>query len=211
MAEHSFSVNSILPAHLSDLERDLDIALARIENVNIPISVLWNPFECPIDVLPYLAWALSVDQWKSSWSEDTKRKVVANSLEVHRKKGTRPAVEAALAAFNIKTELKEWFESDPMLPKGTFNIDVIVPQQGISKSLLSEISQEINNSKRKSAHYVLKAVASSDMDVNTALYTSSSVNTIIEPYLIKELKSKCTFAVAIASISAVSTIVEARE
>ena len=73
---------TILPGNFSDLERDLDVALSRIEQVEIPIAVLWDPWQCPAEVLPYLAWALSVDVWRTDWPEKVKRRVVANSLAV---------------------------------------------------------------------------------------------------------------------------------
>lgn len=115
---------SILPANLADLERDLDAALSRIQEVEIPIAVLWNPWQCPLDVLPYLAWAVSVDQWRSDWAEDKKRRVVAASLRLHRVKGTRPAVALALDTQGVEATIVEWFEADPPRPRGTFAISL---------------------------------------------------------------------------------------
>ena len=43
---------SILPPHLSELERDLDATMARLAAIDIPISTLWNPHTCPVEVLP---------------------------------------------------------------------------------------------------------------------------------------------------------------
>lgn len=113
---------SVLPTNLSDLERDLDSAIARIEDVNIPISTLWDPYNCPIETLPFLAWALSVDQWHSNWSDDVKRQVVAGSLDVHRIKGTRPAVEKALSDLGVTVDLAEWFEAIPQAAPYTFDL-----------------------------------------------------------------------------------------
>lgn len=115
---------SILPANLADLERDLDAALSRIELVEIPIAVLWNPWACPLDVLPYLAWAVSVDQWRSDWPEQTKRRVVAESIGLHRLKGTRQAVEKSMRAVGSDAVLKEWFEVYPPRPRGTFSLEI---------------------------------------------------------------------------------------
>ena len=113
---------SILPSHFSDLERDLEVAIDRLGSIDMPMSTLWNPATCPIDVLPYLAWAMSVDQWSSAWPESIKRRVVANSLQVHAQKGTRPAVERALASLGVTAEFKEWFEAEPQAPRGTFEL-----------------------------------------------------------------------------------------
>lgn len=119
---------SLLPGNLSDLERDLDIAIARIEDINIPIGELWDPWNCPLDALPFLAWALSVDQWRSDWSETVKRQVVAGSLDVHRIKGTRPAVERALADLGVTVDLVEWFQAQPLAAPYTFDITAWVNQ-----------------------------------------------------------------------------------
>lgn len=113
---------SILPGNLADLERDLDVALARIGEVEIPIATLWDPWRCPLDVLAYLAWAVSVDQWHSNWPEETKRRVVAGSMGLHRIKGTRPAVEQSLTDLGVVGQVVEWFEDDPPRPPGMFSL-----------------------------------------------------------------------------------------
>ncbi|MGL4755188.1 MAG: phage tail protein I [Aeromonadaceae bacterium] len=119
----SWAKAPLLPYCSSGLERDLDAALSHIETIEIPIRDLWNPWKCPLEMLPYLAWALSVDQWESAWSEDVKRRVIAASLDVHRIKGTRPAIEMALEALGVKCQLTEWFElPDGEMKRGTFAV-----------------------------------------------------------------------------------------
>lgn len=158
--------NSLLPAHLSSLERDLDIALARIEDVDIPIATLWDPWECPLDALPYLAWALSVDQWHSDWSEKVKRQVVANSLNVHRIKGTRPAVAQALSALSVETEFTEWFEASPKAQPGTFELIAWVNENltsgeaaFLNQALYDQIRASVNNAKNARSHFTFKVGA----------------------------------------------------
>lgn len=157
---------SILPGNLSELELELDAALARIEEVEIPISVLWNPWECPLTALPYLAWAMSVDQWRSGWTEQVKRQVIANSLAVHRRKGTRPAVEQALAALGIETEFTEWFEASPRAQPGTFELIAWVNEnltdddaQFLSQALYDEIRTGVNSAKNARSHFTFKVGA----------------------------------------------------
>lgn len=62
------------------------------------IRYLWNPQQCPPAQLPWLAWALSVDEWDDAWQTHIKRQVIAESIAVHRQKGTKAAVLRALAA-----------------------------------------------------------------------------------------------------------------
>ncbi len=89
--------NSLLPINSSAYELALEATLGeRIDQLATPLRKLWNPQECPLDLLPWLAWAVSVDTWDSDWTEAEKRAVVASSIAVHRKKGTPWAVKKAI-------------------------------------------------------------------------------------------------------------------
>lgn len=157
---------TILPGNLSDLERDLDVALSRIEQVEIPIAVLWDPWQCPAEVLPYLAWALSVDMWRTDWPERVKRRVVANSLAVHRIKGTRPAVELALQDLGVKADIIEWFEAVPKARRGTFeliawaNENLSAGEIGfLNQALYDQIRLAVTNAKNTRSHFTFKVGA----------------------------------------------------
>ncbi len=88
--------NTLLPPNATAAERALEAATARTTETPVPVGDLWNPQTCPADALPWLAWALSVDVWDSSWSVDVKRSVIAESIAIHRRKGTVWAVREAL-------------------------------------------------------------------------------------------------------------------
>lgn len=55
--------DTILPPNSSALERDIEESggKKRIEAIDVPVGKLWNPQTIPAEILPYLAWALSVD------------------------------------------------------------------------------------------------------------------------------------------------------
>lgn len=197
---------SILPPHLSELERDLDAAMARLAAIDIPISTLWNPHTCPVEVLPYLAWAMSVDTWRSDWPELIKRQVIAAAPDVHRIKGTRPALEMALAALNIDAELTEWWETAPAGPPGTFEIiawvneNLTPKEQGfLNQVLYAQIDEAINNTKNARSHYTVKVGAKfADMPlavgVNTGLssFTRTAAETIQQPLAIAQTMGVAT-------------------
>lgn len=103
---------SLLPFNASQLEKDLETVLARTDNVPVLINTVWDPERCPENLLPWLAWALSVDTWDSGWSDSTKRNLIANSLQIHRTKGTVSAIERVLGVLGVDAELIEWFEYD---------------------------------------------------------------------------------------------------
>lgn len=61
------------------------------------ITSVWNPDTCPLDLLPYLAWGLSVDLWDDRWTETTKRQACRKALILHRLKTTPAGVRAHVA------------------------------------------------------------------------------------------------------------------
>ena len=100
----------LLPPTSTPLEMSLAAPLARLTAVPVPLRLLWRPMTCPASHLPWLAWALSVDTWDPSWPEDVQRRVVAQSVALHRIKGTRRALEMALEPISAGLSVEEWFE-----------------------------------------------------------------------------------------------------
>jgi phage tail P2-like protein len=105
----------LLPANATPLERALSEAIARLSDVVVPIRDLWSPEDCPAELLPWLAWALSVDHWEASWTEPHKRAVIQAAIAVHRHKGTPFAVESLLQALGYSATVEEWpqYGGDP--------------------------------------------------------------------------------------------------
>ena len=116
------TTSSLLPPNATPLERGLEAGTTRLGAVEAPVAPLLDPWTCPIDLLPWLAWGLSVDSWDADWSEATKRAAVANSIELHRMKGTRRAVETVLSRFDDLAELVEWHEAAQARDPNTFEV-----------------------------------------------------------------------------------------
>ncbi len=117
-------MNSLMPPNATLLERALEAGGARIVDVDAPADID-DPMTCPVELLPWLAWGLSVDTWDADWTEADKRAAVAGSIELHRRKGTRASVEHVLGRFDELARLVEWHEVTPRRSAHTF--DVIVP------------------------------------------------------------------------------------
>lgn len=99
----SASVVSFLPSNSSPLERGFSLAAA--EQPRPPVEIiasLYDPMKCPSALLPYLAWAFSVDLWNDAWSEEKKRAVIAAAPVLHRLKGTKPGLERHLEIVGAK-------------------------------------------------------------------------------------------------------------
>lgn len=88
----------LLPPNATALERALAGAgVDLIAALEVPVRDLWSPERCPAALLPWLAWALSVDVWRGGWTEARKRQACANALRQHRSKGSVASVRRALA------------------------------------------------------------------------------------------------------------------
>ncbi len=90
--------DSLLPANSTPLERAMSLASARFSPPRV-LPTIWNPVTCPAALLPWLAWALAVDEWDYGWSVAKKRAVIAAAIAVHEKKGTPAAIRTSLAAL----------------------------------------------------------------------------------------------------------------
>ena len=66
--------------------------------------------ELPESVVDLLAWQLHVDFYEPDFPLAIKRRLVKNSIPMHRKKGTKWAVEEILRALGVEAKVSEWFE-----------------------------------------------------------------------------------------------------
>ncbi len=115
---------SLLPPNATPLERALEQGV-RIVGLETPADVIDDPLACPAELLPWLAWGLSVDSWDADWSEAMKRQVVADSIAFHRIKGTRLAVDTVLARFDQLARVVEWHENAE--PRDPHTFEVVLP------------------------------------------------------------------------------------
>ncbi|WMN59269.1 phage tail protein I [Pseudoalteromonas xiamenensis] len=119
------------------------------------LAFLWRPALCPREFLPWLAWSQGIKEWDEKWPEQTQRQLIDASYEQHKYLGTRYAVVNALAPFNMDAKITEWFETQPKLTPGTFNVDVYVTDRGIDLPLIKDVRTIVDRAKRKSVHYNL--------------------------------------------------------
>lgn len=89
-------MDHILPSNATKYERSLASQVDRLLALDINFIDLWDPWKCPADLLPYLAWALSVDIWDTNWPISKKREAVARSIRLHRMKGTEQGIVEAV-------------------------------------------------------------------------------------------------------------------
>jgi phage tail P2-like protein len=96
---------SLLPRNTTPQERALEEATARLAVVPVPIADINNPDTCPAALLPWLAWAFSVDEFDaiaidalpaSIDTEAKQRTLIKEAFDLHRLKGTAWSVKRIL-------------------------------------------------------------------------------------------------------------------
>lgn len=135
-------MSDLLPHNATPQEIALDEATARVGDVPVIVRELWDPDTCPSGLLPWLAWALSVDVWDPSWPDDQKRSAIRTAIEVQQRKGTIGAVRAALASSDISVRVLEWHRQQTPGDAYTYKL-FIEALQGAPVSSLAQIEAAI--------------------------------------------------------------------
>ncbi len=151
----------------------LEIALEQaqgcgINNMPVPLRDLWRVDSCPAELLPWLAWTLSVDVWDDEWNEQQKRNVIRASVEIHKHKGTLFAVEQAIIALGVDANITEWWQDKAHIGRGRFHIDIKATDTGIDTGIKQQtLRRFIEHSKRLSALYAVFITDQADLKIVT--------------------------------------------
>lgn len=161
--------DDLLPNNATRLERNLSLMSERLFNVPIIVKQVWNVDEAPEDVLPWLAWALSVDDWDTTWTEEQKRSVIRNAPATQKIKGTLGAVQLQLASVGIDVQIQEWFNQVPQGSPYTYILHVNVDQYPLNQATLNKIIQLIETTKNIRSH-----MATAKINVKTVAHGYAS-------------------------------------
>ncbi|CNK28825.1 phage tail fibers [Yersinia aldovae] len=172
----------LLPVGSTPLEIAAAQACARMASIDVPLRQLWNADTCPLVLLPYLAWAWSVDRWDEHWPEATKRAVVNASYTVHKRKGTIGAIRRVVEPLGYLIKVIEWWKTNET--PGTFRLDVGVLETGITEEMYQELERLIDDAKPCSRHLVGLSInldSSGPLTIAAASYSGDELT--IYPYL----------------------------
>jgi phage tail P2-like protein len=164
-------MSRLLPPNASQLEVLAAEALAQIERVPVPIRELINPDLCPVALLPYLAWAFSVDRWEEAWTEATKRSVIKSAYFVHSRKGTIGALRRVVEPLGHLIRVVEWWQTAPEGVPGTFALDIGVLDSGITEQMYDSLVLLIDDAKPVSRHLVGLAIS---LEVRSPVYIGAA-------------------------------------
>lgn len=176
---------ALLPPNATAYERRMAVVCALAESVDVAIiRDIHNPQKCPVALLPWLAWARSVEYWRKDWPEATKRAVIDNAFFVHRHKGTRAAIKRALSPLLANIVISEWFDPGAAdTTPGTWRIDAMITERGLSDAAVSDLNYLIGVTAPVSRPYTLNLSLGTLGRVNTALAIQLGERTTIHPYV----------------------------
>jgi len=176
----------LLPVGSTALEVAAAKAAADINRVPVPLRTLWNWRTCPVNLLPYLAWALSVDRWDFNWPEATKRSVIASAFFVHQHKGTISALRRVVEPLGYLIEVREWWQLNE--EPGTFRLVVGVLDNGITDEMYQELERLIDDARPASRHLTGLAISLSstgNVYLGAGCYDGDALT--VYPYIPEEI------------------------
>lgn len=147
---------SLLPPNATALERVGETVIAHTTQIDSVIGQLWNPATCPEELLPWLAWTMSVDTWRSTWPLQVKRARVANALIVQRRKGTARSIVDVVDSFGGVVEITEWWQTTPRGTPHTFNLTLTLAGQSgetTTAQYVDDVIAEVNLTKPVRSHF----------------------------------------------------------
>ncbi|RGP54413.1 phage tail protein I [Pseudomonas abyssi] len=178
---------SLLPPNATAAERALASAGVRLNELPLPHRTLHSAQESPPQLLPWLAWEFSVDEWDPNWAEDQKRGAIAASISIHRHKGTIGAVRAGLAGIGINVRVQEWFAQIPQGEPGTFHLLINASQYPVTLENLHRVIAVLEQSKNLRSHMTLAQLSATTVATLRSAAVSVSGHDIGVTYAVSSL------------------------
>lgn len=159
--------STLLPPGATALEKALEQVAAGMLDIPTPVRAAWSPDDCPIELLPWLAWGLSLDNWSSDWTEAIKRERVRKAIPIARQKGTAASVRAVVQSFGGSVAIREWWQMEPKGNPHTFSLVLNLEQQGApaSAAFVDQVIAEVSRAKPVRSHFTFTQGVTAKADV----------------------------------------------
>ena len=137
-----------LNVNASKFEQDIEDVISRLVKEDFTLQHTWDIDNCDESMLPWLAWAYSVDTWDAQgWNTEQKRKVIHNSIRAHKVKGTKGAIYDAINALGYIPRIPEWYEGGSVNKPVNFDIEVTILPNDASRNATKKIQHIIESNK----------------------------------------------------------------
>ncbi|HIE5742095.1 phage tail protein I [Stenotrophomonas maltophilia] len=147
---------SLLPPNATPLERALEAADATVLTMPMRHGQIKDPWTCPAEFLPWLAWEMSLDTWDSAWPEHIKRQRIASAINIQRHKGTAGSVREVIESFGGSVVIREWWQQEPRGVPHTFELVLTLsgrPGADPSAKYVEDVIAEVTRTKPVRSHF----------------------------------------------------------
>lgn len=154
---------TLLPPNATAVERAVDTAGSVALDLPTPLTALWDPDTCPVELLPWLAWGLGVKGWSAEWPEHIKRARIKAAIAIARRQGTRASVREVIESFGGAVLMREWFETVPAGPRHTFDLVVSLAGDGgepATAAYVEAVVAEVERVKPARSHFTFSQAVS---------------------------------------------------
>lgn len=168
-------MSDLLPHNATAQERALAGATARVGAVPVVVREMWDPDTCPADLLPWLAWALSVDVWDPTWTNTQKRAAIRTAIAVQQRKGTIGAVRDALGAVGLPARVLEWHRAQVIGNPYTYKLQIEVEggAELVSPEAVADAIAAVDRTKSLRSHLeAVEVTTSSEADLVNAAFVA---------------------------------------
>lgn len=173
---------SLLPPNTTKLEHSLEETTAQISDIPVPIAQYIDPENCPAELLPWLAWELSLDLWDENWTEAQKRAAIAASPYVHHKKGTPSAIKRSIETIGYTVKI--FTNRHERLAPHAFRMEIGVSSRGIDEHLINEIERQISTNKNTRSYLSrLSLFGETRGNISVGSVITSGLETTVYPYV----------------------------
>lgn len=182
--------SQLLPPNSTLLERTIADATA-IELDTDGLRHAESAALCPPQLLPWLAWERSVEDWGDDWSLDVQRRAVASSVQLHSRKGTVWAVKRAIALAGYRSQISEWWQCQHSSAPHTFHLDIDVVGSQLVSARFEQLLARIDAVKPARSHYSLRFISSTTGTIRHAAAVMCGESISIFPYSRRALELRC--------------------
>lgn len=169
-------MSSLLPPNSTDLERKITQVGKQV--FNLPsIRIIKDIDHVPSQYLPFIAWQRSVDFWDENWQNSLKISVIKSARDQHRIKGTAAAIKRALEPFGYEVKLIEWFQVEPNLVPGTFNLELDLIGKSLNQEVYNEVNRLVSDAKAASRHLSNLTIASNPIGTTRNIFVHQTAVT----------------------------------
>lgn len=167
------------------------------DRIDTTVLLLWGGIDTAKEsVLDHLAYHLHVDEYDTSYPIDIKRRMIKQSIPIHKHNGTPFAVKTAIATVYESGQLEEWFSygGEPYRFRVSGITDPLTGAADIRRLLTL-----INSAKNKRSWLDYVQFKRSTATENHIAMLKSTVKTIdVYPATVEKIAPESTFYTAMA-------------